>query len=195
MNPILAAALRREVRPLAALAVMLALAVVHGALFAPLAARHERVLRAAGGAENALAPGAGSPLPPRVYAVVQENRIPAAEALALGNSGQLQVATLEELTAFAERAGLRVTLAEPGPVTQLPTAVEVRVRLRARGSYAEVLAFFDLALASGRLYALERYTLQEAGGGQLQIELHAVSLRLKEPAPPPMTSAAPGGAR
>lgn len=196
MNPILSAALRRHARPLAALAVMLVLAAVHGAFFAPLAARHERVLRAAGGAADALDPGAGTPLlPPRVYAAVQENRIAAAEALALGNSGQLQVATLEELTAFADRAGLRVTLAEPGPVTQLPTAVEVRVKLRARGGYAEVLAFLDLALASGRLYALERYTLQEAGARQLQIELYAVSLRLKEAAPAAADSAPPGGAR
>lgn len=197
VNPLLAAALRRHGKPLAMLVATLALGLVHGAWFVPLAQRQERALRALGGVPPSFDPAATRPvLPPRVYALAHGNTLPAAAALDQGSSGRLQVQALEELSSLASRAGLSVTLAEPGPVTQLPAAVEVRVRLRAVGGYAEVLALLDRMVASGHVYAVERQSLADAGAGRLQVELLAVRLMLKKAPPPPVTPGdAPGPAR
>jgi hypothetical protein len=195
MNPLLAAALRRHIRPLIALALALLLEAAHAVAFAPLARRYDRVVRASGGTARALEPAAARPLmPPRVFALVRSNSIPAADALVRGSSGQLQVTALEELSALAAGAGLRVALAEPGPVTQLPASVEVRVRLRARGTYAHLTDFLDRAIGSGHVYGLERLAVQEGGDGLLSIELGAVRLILKQAPDSTHAGASPGSA-
>lgn len=180
VNPFLEAGLRRNWQLLGAALVLFVLLVLHMLVFVPTERRYSRAIRDLGGADAALDPWLGpAPLPPRVHALVAENAMADAELARRTASGQLAVMMLEDLSAMASRAGLKVTLSEPGPITPQPTRVEARVHLRVRGDYRQLVTFIAAMEASGRLYDLERYEVSGPGPGELQMDLWIARLFLK----------------
>ena len=180
VNPLLLSALRRNLQLLGAALVLLVLVVLHLSLFQPTQARYARALQALGGADAVLDPDQGPvSMPPRVFALVAENAMPAAELDQRSASGQLTTLMLEDLSGMASRSGLAVTLSEPGVISPFPTRVEARVHLKVRGDYREVIAFLEAMEASGRLYDLERYAISDFGS-DLQLEVWVVRMLLKQ---------------
>jgi len=182
MNPILTASLRRQWRLLGAIAVLAVLVVLHVLWFLPTAERYVRAAKTLG-PSAVLDPVNASPLlPPRVFSFVSGNSLPQSVASERSTSGQLTVALIEELSALAGQNGLTITMSEPGAVTPTATMIDVRVHLRVRGGYRQMVAFLDAVQEDGHIYGVERYQIQGGDGDPLQLELWLTRLFLKQPA-------------
>lgn len=180
MNPILMATLRRHWQLAGGACVFLVLAVLHVLWFLPTAKRYQALLKAAN-QTDLMDPAQATPsVPPRLFALLEKNSLPGAQVTERGNSGQLTVAMLEDLTGLAAQAGLDVSLTEPGPVAPVGQAIELRAHLRLHGRYREFTDFVALLRRAGRLDALERFTLN-ASGDALAIEVWVKRLVLKQP--------------
>ena len=183
MNPVLAATLRRNWPLVGAAALFAIFMFVHQVFFQPAAARYAAATQTASELGLALDPSqAPVMLPPRVFALVADNALPAAEAQELGNSGVLTARLLEDLTRMISEHGMEVLMTEPGAVTQQSRAVQVRASLKVRGRYSEFVSFLD-GLARGRqLIAIDRFTLTSQGQGQEQLDLWVSRYVLKQEA-------------
>lgn len=181
MNPVLEATLRRNWPLVGAAGLFAIFMFVHQVLFQPAAKRYVAAIKKASELGLALDP-TQSPavLPPRVFALVADNTLPAAEAQDLGNSGVLTARLLEDLTRVIGERGMEVIMTEPGAVTQQSRAVQVRAYLRVRGRYGQFVSLLD-GLARGReLIAIDRFTLTPQGQGQELLDLWVSRLILKQ---------------
>ena len=180
MNPVLLATLRRHWQLVGGALIFLVLVVLHVLSFLPTAGRYQRVLKSAD--QGALIdPSRATPaVPPRLFALLAKNSLPGTLAAERGSSGQLTVSMLEDLTTLAAQAGLSVNLTEPGAVTPIDQAVELRAHLKLHGQYREFVDFVGLMSRAGRLDAIERFTIADPDGG-LTIEVWVKRLVLKQP--------------
>jgi len=181
MNPVLAATLRRNWPLVGAAGLFAIFMFVHQVLFQPAAERYVAAMKKASELGLALDP-TQSPvmLPPRVFALVADNALPATEAQELGNSGVLTARMLEDLTRLIGENGMEVIVTEPGAVTQQSRAVQVRAYLKIRGRYSQFVALLD-ALARGReLIAIDRFTMTSQGQGQELMDLWVSRYILKQ---------------
>ena len=182
VSPLLEATMRRNWPMIGAAVILLVLLLLHALLFVPTTKRYARALQSVGGMAAVTNPALEPALmPPRVFALVTGNALAANVANERGSSGQLTVAMIEDLSAIANRIGLTVTLSEPGPVTPTPTMVEVRVHLRARGSYYSLVSYLHALESSGRIYGVDRYGIADVGGASLQMDVWVSRLVLKQP--------------
>jgi hypothetical protein len=182
MNPLMAASARRQWPLLGAAGILVVLLLLHVLLFVPTTKRYARAVQAVGGMQAVIDPAQEpAPMPPRVFAMVSENALDENAANERGQSGELGVAMIEDLSGIANRLGLAVTLSEPGPVTPTPKMVEVRVHLRTRGSYYEIVSFLHALEISNRIYGVDRYAITDAGNASLQLEIWVSRLVLKQP--------------
>ncbi len=180
MDPLLSTRLRQHWPIFTAFTVMILFLLVDSFVFHPLADRYHRALRSAGAMNSVLGAGATMPaLPPRVFTLLADNSLPAAEADAQGQSGQLAAQLMQELSQAAGRHDLELVVTEPGVLTQQPTGLQVRAHLRLRGRYPSLVAFLDDLARSGRLYRIERLSFQPDEGGRHLVELFVERLVLK----------------
>ncbi len=187
MNPVLLATIRRHWQLAGGVAICLVLLGLHAFWFLPTVRRYEAAQKALQPFSGVESPGGGGstvPLPPAVFSLVTLNSLPGREASEKGNSGQLTVTMLEDLTSLAQRAGSGVMLTEPGPVTTNKRTIELRAHLKLRGGYPEFVRFLDGIERSGKLDAIERFTLTRAGDEPM-IELWMKRLVLQRPAERP----------
>lgn len=160
MNPLWTAALRSHWPLVGAFLVFLALAVSDQIWFRPTASRYRVAVKHASELGLAVDPSTMPPvLPPRLFALLSDNSLPAAAAQEQGNSGALTAQLLEELTDLTSRHGMRVIATEPGPVSQQPQAVQVRAHVRLRCRYADFLALLEDIARGGRLISIDRLTI------------------------------------
>ena len=169
--------------PLIAAAAVCALFMAfHVTFFAPLVARYHRALAAAA-AQGLMVdpshPTAQLPISPRLFTLLSDNSLPAAEAEMRGQSGSLAAEMVQALSAAAERHGLETVVAEPGLLTQQAGTVELRAHLRLRGSYASFVSLLDDLARGGRLWAGERMSLKPSAGHGEDIEVWMASCLLK----------------
>ena len=182
MNPLMTASMRRQWPMLGAAGILVVLLLLHALLFVPTTKRYARAVQALGGMQAVIDPAQEpAPMPPRVFALVSENALAENVANERGQSGELTVGMVEDLSGIANRLGLAVTLSEPGPVTPTPKLLEVRVHLRMRGNYFEIVSFLHALEASNRIYGVERYAVTDAGNSNLQLEIWISRLVLKQP--------------
>ena len=181
MNPVWAASLRRHWTTVGALGLFLAFNLTHLLGFRPSAQRYEAALKKAGDMGLALRPEAApAVLPPRVFALLTDNALPAGAALNQGNSGALTAELLGDLTRLTSKHGIDALLTEPGPVTQQPQSVQVRAHLKLRCKYPEFVAFLD-DLSRGRtLLAVDRFTVTALPSGGEMIEVWVSRYILKQ---------------
>jgi hypothetical protein len=172
MNPILREALRRQWPLFGALGLFLIFALVHALVFQPTAARYESALKHAGEMGLAFDPDQmPQTLPPRVFALLADNAIPATVASERAASGTLTANLLDDLNKRIAAHGMEVLVTEPGPVTQMPHSVQVRAHLKIRCRYLQFTALLDDLGRSGSLVALDRFTLlpNESGAEILEV--------------------------
>lgn len=182
MNPYLVERLRRNAPLVGAALALLVFLGVHLAVFGPTAARLQRATRRAEALGASMDPDRQPTLmPPRVVALVSENALPEAQALALGNSGELTADLLAEVTEIANRSGLDVMATEPGVAAQQGRAVHVRARVRARGSYVQLVRFLDALARGPRLISVDRFEMTAEQRGRQQIELWVTRYVIKRP--------------
>jgi hypothetical protein len=169
INPLWTAAMRRQWPLVGAVILFLFFTLAHMLAFEPTVARYQRAVSRADKLGIPVDPLEHSQVvPPRVFALLAENAMPAADARREGDSGALGAAMLEEMTRLAGRAGLEVLVTEPGPVIQSANSVHVRAHMRVSGTYSEFVAFLRSLAQNERLYGVDRFTLQAGeGGGQL----------------------------
>lgn len=180
MNPILIARLRRNWPVLGALALLGVFALVHATMFRPLVDRYRGALQRAGAMGAVFDPGRAEPtMPPRVFALITDNSMPAADADRRSQSGALGAELLQDLSQAASRRNLDVVVTEPGQSSQLTEGVQVRANLRMRGRYADFVAFLDDLARSGRLVAVERFSIRPTPTGEDEIELQVARFLLK----------------
>ena len=181
MNALLGARFRRQAPVFASLVVLAVFLVAQAFTFGPLAARYRQALSQAGSYGALLDPrGVQTPaMPPRVYTLLMDASLPAAEADRRGVSGQLGAELVQSLSSQAGRHGLEVIVAEPGLLTQQETSVEARAHLRMRGSYSAFAGFLDDVSRSGGLRRIERFSIEPGAPGRVEIELYVASLVLK----------------
>lgn len=174
MNALTSARLRRQLPMFAAVATVAIFAAVHGFGFAPLAERYKRSLQTAatlGLMVDPQHPAAQMPLSPRLFRLIADNSLPASEATMRSQSGELTAAMLQALSGVASRHGLETVVAEPGLLTQQNGTLELRAHLRLRGHYTELVSMLDELTRSGKLYAIERFSIQPSEAGAEDIEL------------------------
>ncbi len=180
MDPLLANRLRQHWPIFTAFAVMLVFLLVDSLLFHPLAERYHRALRNAGTMSSVLGAGTSTPaLPPRVFTLLADNSLPAADADAQGQNGQLAAQLMQDLSQAAGRHGLELVVTEPGVLSQQPTGLQVRAHVRLRGRYASLVGFLDDLARSGRLYRIERMGFQPEEGGVHLVDVYVERLVLK----------------
>lgn len=181
MNPVLSATLRRHWPVFGALGVVLVLTILSQAWYRPMAERYRRTVRQADELGMALNPSQStSLLPPRLFALITHNSLPAAEAEALSSTGTLAAQMLGDLTAMMSARGIQILGTEPGTVSQQPRFVQARAHARARGRYHQVVGLLEDLAASGKLFAVESMTLTPDASGGLSIDLWVSRLVLKQ---------------
>jgi len=181
INPLWVAAMRRHWPLVGAVVVFVLFLLVHVAFFRPTADRYQKVVRKAEELGVALAPAASAEvMPPRVYAMLAENALPAAKAKEDGDSGALSASLVETVSRLAARRGMDVVITEPAPTTQQPQSVVVRAHMRVRASYAEFVGFLADLSAQEHLLAVDRFTLQPTGGGEQLVDLYVSRYILKQ---------------
>ena len=181
MNVVLLATLRRNWRLVGAILAFVTFTLIHFAFFRPAAARYRAALAQAGGLEAVLDPNGGHPpLPPRLFSLIADNSLAPADAQERGGSGALGVILLENLGRIANRAGLQVISTEPGVVTQEPLSTQIRAKLRLRGQYREIVAFFDELSRSPALLVVEQFRVAPGDGDQDVLEVSVSRLYLKK---------------
>jgi hypothetical protein len=172
MNPAWEGFARRNWQAFAALLVFLVFAAVHAVVFRPVLARYQRDVRQATELGMPLDAAGGSPAASaRVSALIAGNSLNAAVAEEQGTSGALTAGLLDEVTRLVSRAGLQIVATEQGMVTQLPGSVQVRAHLKLRGRYAAFVDLLGRFSRSGTLVTVDRFSLQTAGGDDLDIEV------------------------
>jgi hypothetical protein len=181
INPLWLAALRRKWPLAGATVVFLVFLLVHGLFFSPTADRYQSAVKDAQQyglqVEPAVVPEV---IPPRVYALLAGNAMPARTAKEEGESGALSASLIEAASRIASRRGMEIVVTEPAPTSQLPHAVIVRTRMRVRTSYAGFTGFLEDLAAHEHLLAVDRFALQPAGGGTLLADLHLSRYILKQ---------------
>ncbi len=182
MNALLLESLRRRWPLIGALAVGVIFSIAHLALFQPAARRYEVVLRHAGEMGLAFDPDqAPQSLPPRVFALLADNALPAATAQERGSSGALAATLIEDFTRLAGEHGMEAVSTEPGLVTQLPASVVVRAHLRLRCRYRQFVELLDDLARHGTLYAVDRFTLVPQDADHQMLEMWVSRYVLKQP--------------
>jgi len=181
MNPVMVATLRRHWQLIGAIAAFAIFMYVHFVFFKPTAARYRKAIDSAGGLETVFETIASqSSLPPRVYALATQNTLDAQDAQDRGSSGALGVILIEDLSRVASRAGLSVVASDPGPVTQEPMTVEIRAHLKLRGSYSQIVGFFDELSRGQSLNLVERFQIAPSGETADLLEVWIARLYLKQ---------------
>jgi hypothetical protein len=180
LNPLIQNTLRRNRPAVVAIVLLLGLVLVNQLWFRPTAQRYARALK--------LATELGMPLdpnqmprimPPRLFAVIADNTLPAAQAQDQANSGSLTAEFLSELTQRMGQRNVTVLSTEPGPTTQDPHSIQLRAHLRARGRYADLVMLLDDFARDRRLFALDRFNLVADGTGGATADLYLSRLVLK----------------
>jgi hypothetical protein len=143
--------------------------------------RYERAVKQATELGLALDPAqTNAMMPPRVFALVADNALLAAEAQELGDSGVLTARLLEDVTRLLGASGMEVLATEPGPVTQQSRSVTVNAHLRVRGRYPQFVALVDALVRSGSLIGIDRFTFMDLAPGIQEIDLWVSRLVLKQ---------------
>lgn len=172
MSPALVAILRRHWPVFGALTLFLVFAITQASVFGPMAGRYDAVLKRSHALGIGVDPEETTPtLPPRVFALLTDHALPAAEAQDRAASGALTAGLLEDLNQIASERGLAVLATEPGPVSQDPQSVRVRAHLKMRGNYAAYVAWLSEIAQSRSLTAVDRFSLQSGDYGAMQIDL------------------------
>lgn len=181
MNPILIAQLRRYWQIFGALGVFAAFFAAHMLIFRPAVSRYQNALRKSGELGVVFDPNhVTRSLPPRVFALLTNNALPAREAEQRASSGLLGAELLQDLSRIASHNALELEVTEPGPVVQQPGYAQVRAHLKMRGRYPNYVSFMDELARSGALYAIERFTLTPSPNGMHSIEIDVSRLVLKQ---------------
>lgn len=154
------ARLRHIRMPLFLLLVLAVFVLANNILFEPTARRYERAVRQLGELGLGSQPGGGGRLlPPRLYRYMAENSRPAAQVTQMGTSGALGSGLLQTVTRLMTDCDIEVTGADPGGVVQSARTAQVRVELKARARYPQIVAFLDELARSGKLIQVDRLNL------------------------------------
>jgi hypothetical protein len=181
INPLWLAAMRRQWPLVGAVIVFLLFLLAHMAFFRPAADRYQRALRGAERLGLSLEPSAAPEVtPPRVYVLLAENALPAGTAKDQGESGALSASLIESISRLAAQRRMDVIVTEPAPTSQNPQSVIVRSHMRVRCTYAEFVAFLEDLGSQNHLLAVDRFTLQQTGGGEQIADLYVSRYVLKQ---------------
>ncbi len=179
MSPLMEQTLRRLWPAIGALAILGLLTAVDTLWFRPTASRYTRVLKQATAIGMPLDPNQMPRImPPRVFALVADNSMPAIQAQEAANSGALTSEFLGDLTQRVGRRGMTVISTEPGITTQDPDMVELRAHLRLRGRYPDFVLLLDDLAHDQRLFGVDRFTITPDESSVL-VELWVSRLVLK----------------
>lgn len=181
MNPILAATLRRHWPLVGALVVFVGFTLVDQFWFRPEARRFETAVERAAEIGMAIDPDNSPPiLPPRLFALLADNAMTAADAQDQGNSGALTAQLMGDLTSLMSRHGIEIIVTEPGTVTQQPQSIQVRAHLRLRCRYSSFVAMLDEIARGDQLIAVDRFSLSPLGTGAMSAEVWMTRYILKQ---------------
>lgn len=180
MNRMLVASLRRHRAAAVALVLFAALLVVDQFWFDPTAARYARALKQATELGMPLDPNEVlSIMPPRLFALIADNSLPAAQAQDAANSGSLTAEFLGALTQRMSQRGITVVSTEPGPTTQDAHSIQVRAHVRMHGRYADIVMFLDDLAHDRLLFGVDRFSVMPETGSGVTVEMWASRLVLK----------------
>ena len=183
MDPLRVAMLRRHWPLVGAVGILVTFSLLHVAWFGPALNRYRNAVREAGRLGMSLDPGALAPmLPPRLFALISDNSLPATTVAEQSNSGTLTADLIGDINRRAAAHGLDVGMSEPGPVTQQAGYVVSSAHFRVRGSYGEFVALVEDLAGSGRLLAVERFSMSPTPSGEAQIDLYVSRCVLKRSA-------------
>jgi hypothetical protein len=186
MNPLWTATLRNYWPLVGAFAVFIVLNVSEQVWFRPTARRYETVVKSATALGMPVDFKHATPvLPPRLFALLTDNSLPAAEAQEQGNSGGLTAQLLEQMSDLTSRHGMRVIVTEPGPVSLQERAITVRAHLRLRCHYDDFLSLLSDLSLSQRLISIDRFSLSPDPDGGLMLELWVSRYVIKQSGPKP----------
>jgi len=172
MNPLWIAALRRQWPLVGAIAVFAVFTIADQVAFRPTARRFDAALKRAAQVGMAIDPDQAAPiLSPRLFALLADNAMPAAEAQTQGNSGVLTAQFMSELTELMGHQGIQVIVTEPGPVTQQPLSARLTAHLKLRCRYPQFVATLDELARGTHLIAMDRFQLAPQTGGYVVVEV------------------------
>ena len=180
MNALAEAAIRRHWPALAALLLLALLTAVDQLWFRPTAARYARTLRQATELGMPLDPSRmPRMIPPRVFALIADNSLPAAQAAEAANSGSLTAEFLGEITQHMGQRHVSVISTEPGPTSQDSHSVQLRAHVKAHGHYTDFVMLLDDFAHDRRLFGIDRFNLTPEPGSGVFVELWMSRLVLK----------------
>jgi len=181
LSPIVAAQLRRNWPLVGAAIAFVLFLMIHLALFLPAASRYRSALKQASDLGMSLDP-TETPriMPPRVFALLSDNSLPAAEAVQRSNSGTLASNLLEDVSRLMSKVGMDVMATEPGATAQQTKTVQVRAYLRVSCTYPQFVQFLDELSHSGTLISVDRFTLVSSAPGRRVLDLWVSRLILKQ---------------
>jgi hypothetical protein len=185
MNPLMIATLRRHWPLIGGVLVFFGFLIVHVLVFQPGTRRLSAALKRSADLGLPVDPAQAEPMmPPRLFALLAANSLPAAVSLERTNSGALVAELVGDVTALATQVGMEAVTTEPGTATPHGQGVIVRARLRLRAEYTELVALTDALARSGKLYSVDRFSLIHQPAGAPILELYVSRYVLKQPGVP-----------
>lgn len=153
---------------------------VDGLWFRPTSTRYAAAVRSAVELGMPLDPDQTPRLiPPRVFALLGDNSMPAARAQEAASSGTLTAEFLGELTRIMSIRDIQVLATEPGPITQDDRQLVVRSHIKLRCRYPDFVLLLDDFSRERRLLGVERFVLSPDPTGMVSGELWMSKLIVK----------------
>jgi hypothetical protein len=180
MPSMLLGRIRSRWQPWVAAVIGVVFVLVHVVVYMPLKARlgaADTRARALGVAFDPESPP--ETMPPRVAALIAGNTMASEDAVKSGTSGALTSDLLEAIAAAANRAGVNLSATEPGNMPQQDQWVLVKAHVRGTCTFSQFLRMLDALAKGDQLISVDRYTLTQASGNRLQLELWLSRLVLK----------------
>jgi len=174
----------RKRRPwplVAATAVLVLFTLFNLTVFRAAAGRYRVATKNAEALGFALDPSKAQELvPPRAYALLSRNSLPAPELTQRANSGALASELVTDVTRLVVKHGMEVVLIEPGVTSEETHWARTQAHLRLTCSYAQFVALLDDLARSGQIVTIEKFNLSGRESGLRDLDMWVSRLVVKQ---------------
>jgi hypothetical protein len=181
MSPPTSPRKRRHWPSVTAGAVLALFTLFNFTLFRAAAGRYRLAIKNAEALGLSLDPSKAQPLvPPRAYALLSHNSLPAPALSQQASSGALASDLVTDITRLVVKHGMEVVLIEPGATSEQTNWAKTGAHLKLTCSYAQFVALLDDLARSGQIVTIERFNLSARESAPRELEMWVSRLVLKQ---------------
>ena len=119
-------------------------------------------------------------VPPRAYALLSRNSLPAAALSQQANSGAMASELVTDITRLVVKHGMEVVLIEPGATSEETNWARTQAHLKLTCSYPQFVALLDDLARSGQIVTIEKFNLNARESGTRDLDMWVSRLVIKQ---------------